>query len=67
MTPVPAMFDWDLRVKNMSNARVDVAVVSLTWHTIGDMAGCLARVDRLAGGDVREKVRGRNAECIFRL
>ena len=35
-------------------------------HTIGDMAGCLARVDRL-GGDLREKVRGRNAERIFRL
>ena len=33
-------------------------------HTIGDMAGCLARVDRLAG-DVREKVRGKNAERIF--
>jgi aminocarboxymuconate-semialdehyde decarboxylase len=36
-------------------------------HTIGDMAGCLARVDRLAGGDVREAVRGKNAERIFRL
>ena len=35
-------------------------------HTIGDMAGCLARVDRLAG-DLRDKVRGRNAERIFRL
>jgi len=35
-------------------------------HTIGDMAGCLARVDCLAGG-LRDKVRGRNAERIFRL
>jgi aminocarboxymuconate-semialdehyde decarboxylase len=35
-------------------------------HTIGDMAGCLARVDRLAG-DVRDKVRGRNARRIFAL
>lgn len=35
-------------------------------HTIGDMKGCLARVDALPG-DVREKVRGRNAERIFRL
>ena len=35
-------------------------------HTIGDMAGCLSRVDALPG-DVREKVRGGNAERIFRL
>jgi aminocarboxymuconate-semialdehyde decarboxylase len=35
-------------------------------HTIGDMAGCLARVDRLAG-DVRDKVRGLNARRIFGL
>jgi aminocarboxymuconate-semialdehyde decarboxylase len=35
-------------------------------HTIGDMAGCLARVDALPG-DVRDNVRGRNAEKIFRL
>ena len=35
-------------------------------HTIGDMQGCLARVDALPG-DVREKVRGRNAARIFRL
>jgi aminocarboxymuconate-semialdehyde decarboxylase len=35
-------------------------------HTIGDMAGCLARVDRLAG-DVRDKVRGHNAQRIFGL
>ncbi|HYX65196.1 MAG TPA: amidohydrolase family protein, partial [Burkholderiales bacterium] len=30
-------------------------------HTIGDMAGCLSRVDALPG-DVREKVRGFNAQ-----
>jgi aminocarboxymuconate-semialdehyde decarboxylase len=35
-------------------------------HTIGDMAGCLARVDALPGG-VRDKVRGGNAQRIFRL
>ena len=35
-------------------------------HTIGDMTGCLARVDALPG-DVREKVRGQTAQRIFRL
>ena len=35
-------------------------------HTIGDMAGCLSRVDALPG-DVREKVRGFNAQRIFKL
>ena len=35
-------------------------------HTIGDMVGCLARVDALPGG-VRDKVRGGNAQRIFRL
>jgi aminocarboxymuconate-semialdehyde decarboxylase len=35
-------------------------------HNIGDMTGCLARVDALPG-DVREKVRGGNAERIFKL
>jgi aminocarboxymuconate-semialdehyde decarboxylase len=35
-------------------------------HTIGDMAGCLSRVDALPG-DVREKVRGFNARRIFNL
>jgi len=35
-------------------------------HTIGDMAGCLSRVDALPG-DVRDKVRGRNSERIFKL
>ena len=35
-------------------------------HNIGDMKGCLARVDALPG-DVREKVRGGNAQRIFRF
>jgi aminocarboxymuconate-semialdehyde decarboxylase len=35
-------------------------------HTIGDMAGCLSRVDALSD-HVREKVKGRNAERIFQL
>jgi aminocarboxymuconate-semialdehyde decarboxylase len=35
-------------------------------HTIGDMSGCLSRVDALPG-DVRHSVRGWNAQRIFRL
>jgi aminocarboxymuconate-semialdehyde decarboxylase len=35
-------------------------------HTIGDMIGCLSRVDALPG-ETRNKVRGRNAQRIFRL
>ncbi len=35
-------------------------------HDIGDMAGCLARVDALPAGQ-REKVRSGNAERIFKL
>jgi aminocarboxymuconate-semialdehyde decarboxylase len=35
-------------------------------HNIGDMKGCLARVDALPG-EVRDKVRGGNAQRIFRL
>jgi aminocarboxymuconate-semialdehyde decarboxylase len=30
MTPVPEMFDWDLRIKNMNRVGIDVSVVSLT-------------------------------------
>ncbi len=33
-------------------------------HAIGDMVGCLSRVDGL-GGPARSKVRGRNAERLF--
>ena len=35
-------------------------------HTIGDMPGCLSRVDALPGA-TRDKVRGANARRIFRL
>ncbi|MDQ0314580.1 amidohydrolase family protein [Amorphus orientalis] len=35
-------------------------------HNIGDMTGCLARVDSL-DGDLRHAVRGRNAERLFKL
>jgi aminocarboxymuconate-semialdehyde decarboxylase len=35
-------------------------------HTIGDMPGCLRRVNELTGG-VRDKVRGRNAQRLFGL
>ena len=35
-------------------------------HTIGDMPGCLKRVDGLANG-ARDKVRGRNAMRVFGL
>jgi aminocarboxymuconate-semialdehyde decarboxylase len=30
MTPVPNMFDWEARIRNMDQARVDIAVTSLT-------------------------------------
>jgi aminocarboxymuconate-semialdehyde decarboxylase len=30
MTPVPEMFDWDARLRNMNRAAIDVSVVSLT-------------------------------------
>jgi aminocarboxymuconate-semialdehyde decarboxylase len=44
MTPVPAMFDYDLRVKNMGKAGVDLAVVSLTCPNVywGDAEVSLA-------------------------
>jgi aminocarboxymuconate-semialdehyde decarboxylase len=35
-------------------------------HNIGDMVGCLARVDNLGDG-VRTAVRGQNALRIFNL
>jgi aminocarboxymuconate-semialdehyde decarboxylase len=35
-------------------------------HTIGDMPGCLARVNALEGG-ARDKVRGLNAQRVFRF
>jgi len=30
MTPIPPMFDWELRIANMNKARVDIAITSLT-------------------------------------
>jgi aminocarboxymuconate-semialdehyde decarboxylase len=30
MTPVPPMFDWELRIANMNKARVDIAITSLS-------------------------------------
>ena len=33
-------------------------------HTIGDMPGCLKRVNALSG-NVRDKVRGKNAQRVF--
>jgi len=35
-------------------------------HTIGDMPGCLRRVNGLEG-DARDKVRGHNARRVFGL
>jgi predicted TIM-barrel fold metal-dependent hydrolase len=35
-------------------------------HTIGDMPGCLARVDGLRD-DMRDKVRSANARRVFNL
>ena len=34
MTPVPNMFDWEARIKNMNLARVDIAVVSLSCPNV---------------------------------
>ena len=34
MTPVPEMFDWDLRVRNMDRVGIDVSVVSLTCPNV---------------------------------
>ena len=34
MTPLNEMFDYDLRVKNMSKAKVDMAIVSLTCPNV---------------------------------
>ena len=34
MTPVPEMFDWDLRIKNMDRVGIDVAVVSLSCPNV---------------------------------
>src|ERR1700704_4290156 len=34
MTPVPPMFDYELRIANMTKAGVDIAVVSLTCPNV---------------------------------
>lgn len=34
MTPVPGMFDWDLRIKNMDRVGIEVSVVSLTCPNV---------------------------------
>lgn len=34
MTPLPEMFDYDIRIKNMDKARVDIAVISLTCPNV---------------------------------
>jgi aminocarboxymuconate-semialdehyde decarboxylase len=34
MTPVPPMFDYELRMKNMTKAGVDIAIVSLTCPNV---------------------------------
>ena len=34
MTPVPEMFDWDLRIGNMNRVGIDVSVVSLTCPNV---------------------------------
>lgn len=34
MTPVPEMFDWDLRIRNMDRVGIDVSVVSLTCPNV---------------------------------
>jgi aminocarboxymuconate-semialdehyde decarboxylase len=43
MTPLPEMFDYDLRIRNMDRAQVDLAVVSLTCPNVywGDAATSL--------------------------
>ncbi len=34
MTPVPDMFDWEVRIANMDKARVDIAITSLTCPNV---------------------------------
>jgi aminocarboxymuconate-semialdehyde decarboxylase len=34
MTPVPEMFDWDLRIRSMNRVGIDVSVVSLTCPNV---------------------------------
>lgn len=56
MTPMPGHFDYDLRVRDMSDARVDLAIVSLTCPNVywgdADASEEAARVmnDSMAAG-----------------
>ena len=34
MTPIPEMFDWELRIRNMNRVGIDVSVVSLTCPNV---------------------------------
>ncbi len=34
MTPVPAMFDYELRIRNMNKAKIDISIVSLTCPNV---------------------------------
>jgi aminocarboxymuconate-semialdehyde decarboxylase len=34
MTPIPEMFDWDLRIRNMDRVGIDVSVVSLSCPNV---------------------------------
>lgn len=75
-TPVPEMFDWELRIRNMDCVGIDVSVVSLTCPNVywgGEKVSLaaaktmndeMARADRLPDG-VRERVRGSHDERIF--
>jgi aminocarboxymuconate-semialdehyde decarboxylase len=65
MTPLPEMFDYDLRIRNMDRARVDVAVISLTCPNVfwggPEISAKAARLmnDELAGAQRRypERIR----------
>ena len=34
MTPVPAMFDYAMRIRNMNKAKIDISIVSLTCPNV---------------------------------
>jgi aminocarboxymuconate-semialdehyde decarboxylase len=61
MTLMPGMFDYELRIRAMDEAGVDIAIVTLT-----SPKGCLARVDALPATQ-RDAARGGNAMRIFKL
>ena len=73
MTVLEEMFNYDLRIKNMDKAKVDLAIVSLTCpngsdylHNIGAMVGVLSRVNAMSAG-VRDKIKTKNALKLFEL